>query len=69
MFRDKSALCNEIAEVLKMDPNANALTNSYFAELVRLLGVWVKAHTNPPEGIKGLDAITWADGMLLGAQV
>jgi hypothetical protein len=52
-----------------MDPNANALTNSYFAELVRLLGVWVKAHTNPPEGIKGLDAITWADGMLLGAQV
>ena len=69
MFRDKNALCNEIAEVIKMDSDATVLTNSYFAELVRLLRVWIEANNNPPEGIIGVGAITWADGMLLGAQV
>lgn len=72
MIRTVDELMAAFAEILKGAPKEGlrewADANERVVELRRLLNVYLTAHDNPPEGIIGVGAITYAEQMLQEAQ-
>ena len=62
IYTDLEALCQALWEADKSDPDG-------VKELVRLTKVYWQAFQNPPEGIIGVGAITYAQEALIAAQL
>jgi len=76
VFRTFDDLCRAVAQGLQRMPDnltqeegrAWCLTQPDLMEVVRLVNVYFEAENNPPEGVIGVGAITYAEQMLLLAQ-